>query len=199
MVCGNPLSTARPGSAANAGITEAKSTAIVVLTLERLHDVLQLAMGWEDDHLHEFVIGKQRFGEPDPMEEVFGGPGTASERTARLFDVLGKARAKAMYTYDFGDGWGHEIVVEKCLAPEPGRTYPVCLAGERHGPPEDSGGPHGYYFLLEAIGDPSHKEHEERLDFVGEDFDPEAFSVDDVNQRLASLRQRRKKGAAGEK
>ena len=65
------------------------------LTLEQLHDVLQSAMGWEDCHLHEFRIGKQRFGKPDPMEQAFGGPRTASERTARLFTVLGRARAKA--------------------------------------------------------------------------------------------------------
>jgi hypothetical protein len=61
------------------------------LTLEQLHHVLQLAMGWEDCHLHEFRIGQQRFGKPDPMEQAFGGPRTASERTARLFNVLDRA------------------------------------------------------------------------------------------------------------
>src|SRR5580704_12108751 len=66
------------------------------LTLAQLHDVIQLAMGWEDDHMHEFRIGKQRFGKPDPMEHAFGGPRTLSERTAHLFTVLGKARAKAL-------------------------------------------------------------------------------------------------------
>jgi hypothetical protein len=110
------------------------------LTLEQLHDVLQLAIGWEDCHMHEFRIGQQRFGKSDPMEQAFGGSRTASERTARLFNVLGRAGAKAVYTYDFGDGWQHQLAVEKRLAPEPGRAYPACLAGERHGPPEDCGG-----------------------------------------------------------
>src|SRR6185312_8676331 len=82
------------------------------LTLEQLHRVLQAAMGWQDCHLHEFLIGKQRFGIRDPMERAFGGSHTASERRARLFDVLGRARAKAKYTYDFGDGWEHAVVVE---------------------------------------------------------------------------------------
>ena len=163
------------------------------LTLEQLHDVLQAAMGWEDCHMHEFRIGKQRFGKPDPMEQAFGGPRTASERTARLFTVLGKARAKAVYTYDFGDSWDHEIVVEKCLAPEPGRAYPACLAGERHGPPEDCGGLPGFYNLLEATGDPEHEQHEELIEWLGDDFDPEAFSADEVKQRLAPLQRRRKK------
>jgi len=114
------------------------------LTLEQLHHVLQLAMGWEDCHMHEFRIGQQRFGTPDPMEQVFGGSRTASERTARLFNVLSRAGTKAVYTYDFGDSWEHQIVVEKRLAPEPGCLYPVCLAGERHGPPEDCGGIPGF-------------------------------------------------------
>ena len=154
------------------------------LTLEQFHDVLQLAMGWENCHLHEFRIGRQRFGKPDSMEQTFGGSRTASERTARLFSVLGRAGAKAEYTYDFGDSWEHEVVVEKCLASEPGRAYPACLAGERHGPPEDCGGIPGFYNLLEAISDPEHEEHQELLDWVGGSFDPESFSVDAVNQRL---------------
>jgi len=169
------------------------------LTLEQLHDVLQLAMGWEDCHMHEFRVGQQRFGKPDPMEQACGGPRTASERTARLVTVLGRVGAKAVYTYDFGDSWEHQIVVEKRLVPEPGHAYPACLAGERHGPPEDCGGIPGFYNLLDAISDPAHEEHEELLDWLGGGFDPEAFSVDEVNRRLAPLQRRRNKPAAGKK
>jgi hypothetical protein len=169
------------------------------LTLEQLHHVLQRAMGWEDCHMHDFRIGQQRFGKPDPMEQAFGGPRTASERTARLFSVLGRVGAKAVYTYDFGDGWQHQIVVEKRLAPEPERAYPACLAGERHGPPEDCGGIPGFYNLLEATSDPGHEQHEELLDWLGDNFDPEAFSVTEINRRLAPLQRRRNKAAAGQK
>src|SRR5580698_8954743 len=87
------------------------------LTLEDLHDVLQAAMGWRDCHLHEFRIGQKRFGEADPGESFMGVPTTISESSARLFRVLGKAGAKAVYSYDFGDGWEHRITVEKVLAP----------------------------------------------------------------------------------
>ena len=169
------------------------------LTPETLHDVLQLAMGWEDCHIHDFRIGQQRFGTPDPMEREFGGPRTASERTARLFQVLGRAGIKAVYTYDFGDSWEHKIVVEKRLAPEPGRAYPVCLAGERHGPPKDCGGIPGFYNLLEAISDPGHEQHEELLDWLGDGFDPEAFSVDEVNRRLVPIQRWWSKATAGKK
>jgi len=165
------------------------------LTLEQLHAVLQAAMGWEDSHLHEFRIGSQRFGKPDPSERFLGRSVTASERTTQ-FAVLGKVGAKAIYTYDFGDAWQHEIVVEKVLAPEPEQTYPACIDGQRQGPPEDCGGIPGFYHLLEAIRDPQHKDHKELREWLGRDFDPDAFSVDVVNRRLLYLQRRRSKTAS---
>jgi hypothetical protein len=156
------------------------------VTLEVLHDILQAAMGWYDSHLHEFSIGQKRFGKPDPEDDLMG-PAVVNEHTAYLFMVLGKARAKAIYTYDFGDSWEHVIVVEKVLPPDPGVAYPICVGGKLQCPPEDCGGIPGYYNLLEAIRDPAHKEHEDMLDWVGGSYDPEAFSVDDVNRRLAHL------------
>jgi hypothetical protein len=155
------------------------------LTLEALHDVLQVAMGWYDSHLHEFRIGQKRFGKPDPEDGLIGMPPVINENTAYLFMVLGKSRAKAIYIYDFGDSWEHVIVVEKMLLPEPGVAYPICVGGKLQCPPEDCGGVPGYYNLLEAIRDTAHKEHDDMLDWVGGGYDPEAFSVDDVNRRLA--------------
>jgi hypothetical protein len=154
------------------------------LTLAQLHDALQAAMGWEDDHLHEFRIGQQRFGVPDPDDRLMGIPDVSSERAVRLSTVLGRIGAKAVYTYDFGDGWEHAIVLEKRLPADPNLTYPLCTAGRRACPPEDCGGIGGFYDLLEAIRDPNHDRHEEMLDWVGDDFDPAAFSLDDVNRRL---------------
>ena len=159
------------------------------MTLEVLHDILQAAMGWYDSHLHEFSIGQNRFGKPDPQDDLMGLPAVVNESTAYLFMVLGKARAKAIYTYDFGDSWEHMIVVEKVLPPDPGVAYPICVGGKLQCPPEDCGGIPGYYNLLEAIRDPAHKEHEDMLDWVGGSYDPEAFSVDDVNRGLAHLQQ----------
>ncbi len=116
-----------------------------------------------------------------------------NERTVRLFSVLGKVGAKAVYTYDFGDGWEHSIAIEKVLRPTPGLAYPVCTGGKCHGPPKDCGGIPGYYNLLEAIRNPDHEEREEMLEWMGGDFDPEAFSINDVNRRLAPLQRRRAK------
>lgn len=156
-------------------------------TLEDLHAVVQAAMGWDDSHLHEFRIGQKRFGKPDRSDWLMGPSAVASERTAHLFTVLGKVGGKALYSYDFGDSWEHAIGVEKVLPPEPGVAYPICVGGKLQGPPEDCGGIPGYYNLLEAIRDPQHPEHEDLSDWLGDEFDPEAFSVEDVNRRLAPL------------
>ena len=94
------------------------------LTLDALHDVLQLAMGWDGSHMHDFRIGQKRFGKPDPNDRLMGMDPIGNERTTHLYRVLGKVGAKAMYTYDFGDSWEHVIVVEKVLPPEPGVAYP---------------------------------------------------------------------------
>ena len=160
------------------------------LTLARLHDVLQSAMGWEDGHLHEFRVGRQSYGPPDPNEGGFGIDDRIDERRVRLHQVLGRIGAKAVYTYDFGDGWEHGIVLEKRLPVNPDLAYPACTGGQRACPPEDCGGIPGFYELLDAIQDPKHERHEELLDWVGEEYDPEAFSVESVNRLLHGTRRR---------
>ena len=94
------------------------------------------------------------------------------------------------YDYDFGDGWEHVLEVEKVLLPQKGVRYPVCLDGARACPPEDVGGMGGYEEFLKAIRDPNHPEHEEYLDWIGGNFDPEQFDLDEVNDILRSLKQR---------
>src|SRR5258708_1799653 len=166
------------------------------VTLAYLHNVLQVAMGWEDCHLHEFSIGKRRFGTPDPDDRLMGITSASSERTVTLSSVLGRVGAKATYTYDFGDSWEHGIVLEKRLPRDPSLTYPLCTGGQRACPPEDCGGIGGFYNLLDIIGDPNHEEHEEMLEWVDDDYDPEAFSLDDVNRTLARFHRRRRKASA---
>ena len=154
------------------------------MTLERLHAAIQVAIGWQDCHLHEFEIGGERFGVPDAEAADMGMPLT-DERKARLSRVLRNVRAKAHYTYDFGDDWQHEILVEKILPAAAGERYPLCVAGKRRGPVEDSGGPYGYARLLEILRDPLHEEYEEMLEWAG-DIDPEFFSTVEVNRAVGS-------------
>jgi hypothetical protein len=104
-----------------------------------------------------------------------------------LGQVAPREGLKFRYEYDFGDGWLHQVLVEKVLPPEPGQSYPVCVKGRRACPPEDVGGMWGYQDFLEAIQDPNHEEHEEYLEWVGGEFDPEAFDLDGVNVALSDL------------
>src|SRR5260370_6034266 len=160
------------------------------VTLAYLHNVLQVAMGWEDCHLHEFRIGQKRFGTPDPDDRLMGIEPVSNERTVPLSSVLGRVGAKATYTYDFGDGWEHGMVLEKRLPADPNLTYPQCTGGQRACPPEDCGGVGGFYNLLDIIGDPNHEEHEEMLEWVGDDFDPDAFSLDYINRTFTRFQRR---------
>jgi len=140
-------------------------------SLQTLHLVLQRAFGWEGYHLHEFEIDGVHYGTTDGED---WGVKVKSEVRAHIGSLL-KEGMTFSYMYDFGDGWRHKLVVEKVTDPDPGTRYPLCLAGRRACPPEDSGGPWGYQELLEAISDPSHPEHDDMVGWVGEGFDPEAF------------------------
>ena len=92
------------------------------------------------------------------------------------------------YQYDFGDSWQHEVLFEGIVPAEPKQKYPLCVDGARACPPEDCGGIGSYGYFLEAIQDPEHERHDELLQWVGGEFDPEAFNVDAVNAALAALR-----------
>lgn len=166
------------------------------MTLAQLHDVLQVTMGWEDGHMHEFSSGQRRFGRPDPEDRLMRLPSAENERAVRLSGILVRVGSKAIYTYDFGDSWEHSIILEKRLPVDPNAVYPVCTDGQLACPPEDCGGIPGFYDLVEALSDPNHERHEEMLDWIGE-FDPQAFSVDQVNRMLAPMRRTPAKAPLG--
>jgi hypothetical protein len=153
--------------------------------LDRFHQVIQAVMGWEDYHLHVFSDGRDEYGRPDP-ELTF-----RDERKATLRDLIPHEGGRARYTYDFGDDWEHDVVVEKLLAAEPGMGYPVCVAGAGACPPEDCGGVWGYAHLREVLADPTSDEHEDMLAWLGlekaGDFDPFGFDVDKANRELTAM------------
>lgn len=154
------------------------------MTLYKLHQVIQRAMGWFDGHLHEFEVGEERYGVPDPD----WGDEVKSERRVRLGQIVSQPKDRFRYTYDFGDDWDHEIVVEKILEPEPGVHYPRCLTGRRACPPEDVGGLWGYQDFIEIMADPTHPDHESMMEWIGGPFDPAAFDLEEVNEALKEVR-----------
>lgn len=152
------------------------------ITLARLHDVIQIAMGWTDSHLHQFLVHGEAYSQPDfEMDEL--NPEVSDENNVPLWRLVG-LRDSFVYEYDFGDDWEHVIVVEKVLPVGEGILYPRCLAGKRACPPEDVGGIWGYQDFLIAINNPTHPEHREMLEWVGGAFDPAAFDLADVNLGL---------------
>ncbi len=155
------------------------------LTLADLHEVIQQAMGWENYHMHVFSTGGREYGSQD--REL----GHASDRDVLLSQVFTRRGNRLRYTYDFGDDWGHDIVLEETRAAAPQETYPSCVAGKGACPPEDCGGAWGYAELKEILADPSHKRHQDMLEWLGldagKDFDPGKFSVAEVNARLPVL------------
>jgi hypothetical protein len=155
------------------------------MTLRALHDVLQVAFGWEDYHMWVFETPLGRYGLADRDLEI------SSAAAKRLGQVAPHKTDRLGYTYDFGDDWEHIIVVEAISSPEPGIAYPRCLTGRRACPPEDCGGIWGYDYLIEILTDPRHEEHQERLEWLGLDspsqFDPSAFDPAQANTALAGL------------
>ncbi|MEU4381655.1 plasmid pRiA4b ORF-3 family protein [Micromonospora echinofusca] len=141
-------------------------------TLDRLHRVVQHAMGWRDCHLHSFEIEGRQYGEPDPDGEL----ALRDELDVRLDAVVGKG-SRFHYTYDFGDWWEHDLVVEDAFTADPDERYPTCSGGERACPPEDTGGPAGWQALLAVLADAGHPEHARTRDWVGDRFDPDAFDA----------------------
>lgn len=154
-------------------------------TLSKFHEILQVTMGWTNSHLHQFMINGRAYSRPGSRDEM------DDFEDERRFNLAGLARdgvTKLIYEYDFGDGWRHEVVIEKALPPDPGKKCPLCIAGVRGCPPEDCCGPFGYEDLLKILKDKTHPEYEERKEWCGPYFDPEAFDIGEINESLRQIR-----------
>ena len=154
------------------------------LSLDRLHHVLQIAIGWNNSHLWEFRAGDIGWGVSDPNWP----DGPLDARKATLLGVLEDTGVKTLrYLYDFGDCWEHVIKVEHIDAPEPDNIYPRLLAAKGRCPTEDIGGPWGYAEFLEAIADPKHERHEELTEWYPGNFDPTLVETDRIEKELSKL------------
>lgn len=150
--------------------------------LDQLHEILQAALGWQNYHMHVFTFADEEFGVRDP--EL----GHADERKVTLGELT-DIGARFRYTYDFGDDWEHEILVEDLLDPDPEAHYPILVASKGACPPEDCGGTWGYANLKAILADPSHDEHQDMLEWLGltdaSEFDPTAVPAEDIDYELA--------------
>ena len=156
------------------------------ITLGGLHSVIQMAMGWDDDHLHDFLIKRKRYG--PMMDDSFEFPDSKVDEDIVHLNGVVKPKAKFEYCYDFGDSWRHEIHIEREVESATDRREARCIAGENACPPEDCGGPYGYADLLAALADPQNEEHGDRLDWVEDDFDPHYFDLAMTDLRLSKMK-----------
>ena len=155
------------------------------IRLDRLHEVIQAAMGWTDTHLYEFRVGDAGWGMPDP-DGFYDGPMDAKKMTLeKLLDQT--ATRTIQYVYDFGDDWDHSIRIERVNEAAPGMTYPRLLKATGACPPEDVGGAWGYEEFLEALADPDHEQHEDMVRWSGGDFDAEDAGIDSIIERFDRL------------
>src|SRR5215470_12897405 len=150
------------------------------MSLSQLHDAIQAAMGWRDGHLYAFDVAGRSYGDPARVDDV------ANDTRLTVGGVMKWGVGRFTYTYDFGDDWEHEIVVEGKRAAIEGRRYPACIAGRRNCPPEDCGGVWAYRDFLTALADPSSAQADQWSEWMEEDFDPEEFSVELVDARVGA-------------
>lgn len=162
-------------------------------TLEDVHYAIQVAMGWQNSHLHQFTIGKHRYGmvHLDEVDEL----GDLEDERAHVLEDVARRGTLFRYEYDFGDSWEHDVKVQR-VSSAAKRVAPRCLAGERACPPEDCGGAPGYANLLEALEDPNHEEHAGVREWVPKGFDPERYRVKtkDLSREMAELKRLAEEG-----
>lgn len=155
-------------------------------TLGQLHRLIQVSMGWLDGHLHLFKAENGAlYGPPEAEDDLMN---LKDEDGAALGKVLRKPKKTLLYEYDFGDGWSHEVLLEKSLPLVGDAPVPYCEKAVGACPPEDVGGPPGYARLLEILQNPDHPDYPLMLDWLGgEHFDPSFADLDEVNELLRDL------------
>jgi hypothetical protein len=169
-----------------------------------LHDVIQLAFGWADAHLHRFEDARGReWGDPS-RDTGFFGPPVADEEGVALNSVVWTERSVLRYEYDFGDSWRHKIEVEKILPLCPDVTYPRCTGGRRAASPaEDIGGLWGLEEIVYLVEHPQEAAPEHFEDLVAHlrkrGWDPRAFDPAALSRELARMNMRTAVKTGGKK
>ena len=156
------------------------------ILLADFHKVIQTAMGWENYHLHHFVVGDVFYAPKTKGDLFWDDMNDIDYKKVRLHDLLQVENDKILYEYDFGDGWLHTITLEKILPPDPTFKYPICLTGKMRCPPEDSGGIEGYINLLANLQDIKSPGYDEAADWLGTEYDPNYFDKEEINTLLKS-------------
>jgi hypothetical protein len=166
------------------------------MTLKELHGVIQAAMGWDDDHLYQFHVGRETIAGPGMGGGGWGAPRAIGASRVHLGDLAARGVKRFTYIYDMGDSWEHKLQIEKMLPADPAASYPRLVDGALCCPPEDVGGIPGFYAFLDAIDDPKHPDHDDRIEWYGGVFDPNEIDIDRIRKDLHRIAARRKRAIA---
>ncbi|WP_114784266.1 plasmid pRiA4b ORF-3 family protein [Botryobacter ruber] len=156
------------------------------MLLSDLHKVIQTTMGWTNSHLHQFIKDRTFYAEKSEDDDFWDEMDNVDYKKIKVSDLLKAEKDKMVYEYDFGDGWEHDVILEKILPMDKNTTLPICLTGKNSCPPEDCGGVWGYAEMLEVLKNPKHEEYESIVEWLGEEFDPTYFDKNEVNEMLQS-------------
>lgn len=165
------------------------------MTLKELHAVIQAAMGWDDAHLFQFHVGRETIAGTGMGGGGLGAPRSIGAGRVRLDDLAARGVKRFAYVYDMGDNWEHRIQIERQFPADPAASYPRFVDGALRCPPEDVGGIAGYYAFLDAISDPEHPDHDDRIDWYGGVFDPDELDTERICKDLNQIATRRKRAA----
>jgi hypothetical protein len=157
------------------------------ITFERLHEIIQVCMGWQNYHLYSFKKGdiymEDRFAEIEPYsrKKFFA-------HKYQIANFLEKPGDTIEYVYDFGDNWLHNISVSKVSPDNKRIKHPKCLIAERACPPEDCGGVGGYYYLMNVLFSQEYNEDRlSMLEWLGGEYKPEYTSLNKINNELKNI------------
>ena len=173
------------------------------ITLELLAYVLIDAMGWQHEHLYQFVAKNnvyyvnsfQMKKRANSFMPFFSRVVERNSEKTTLEMVLQPKGERMKFEYDFGDSWTHELWVKAARDYAPGEEPAIrLLKGLGACPPEDCGGVWGYAELLELrTKKRKTADDKERLEWynITDDFNPDDCDlewlqgdVDDLWERI---------------
>jgi hypothetical protein len=166
------------------------------LTLEGLHYVIQIVMGWGNCHLHQFIAENVLYtnGSLRNTDDEYGlldaeelERQDRNEKQYTVAHLLSKENDDIIYEYDLGDSWTHQVKLKKILPVDANAHQPRCIKGEKACPPEDCGGIWGYTDMLDTLRTTENSENTQLLTWFGEDFNPDHFDIEAVNRTLRHL------------
>ena len=150
-------------------------------SLNELHHVIQISMGWTNSHLYSFKIDEIEYSIPEYNYDYLT---YGDSRTYKLKDFKEET---FIYLYDFGDYWEHSIqVIQKIEVKK--LLNPICLEGKGTCPPEDVGGIRGFKEFLKIMNNKSHPERKSYIEWYGSVYNPDKVNLAEINESLAKLK-----------